>query len=705
MGSPLDEVLDAFRALLDERAQVASGRDADRGNFRCNDCDGCTHCRFCSGCSDCEDCTYCDDCSECTGCTHCNGCERCSQTTHSAWSSACKDSSYVTLCLDCSGCVQCFACVGLRNEEFCILNEKLPRKTYFSRVAALRGAFEERIAAGWRPPWLEDDEDEEVYEDEDDDEDEAEAEDEDAYEVQDQLVAADVVVAQIAEAVFEHAEDADDDVRLVEPLPEAAAVVDDLHPADSSVSLQLEALWSSEIPSVIVDHDDSGPIVTGPTRTEPTIDTGEPVEADSRRDSHAWSGFGVRRSQAASREDDTQSTHIPEPPPFGAADADGVVRRRGDGPSGPLEGDEPTRRRDQATFDRYGWSAQTDASGDRHGWRTDRYPEREPERWPGPDDIRGPRVDPRDEVERDREGQNRRPWDPQDDLQRRPLPRWTPEDRERETRPSKPRSDPSLPRAGWTRDDIVPEAVPETVETERPSWANAETSEFRAMGGEEAPTRARWTPEPRGRWVPESPLSEPERRRLESDTILGRKRRRETAASPAAFPSPTELPRTDTDVETPPRIPARAEDPFERELDAWSPYQDTKRRLGPEERTEPDAPVRRNSVRAEISGVARASGRSSGPVELGEERRSSSRPVKVALGAGRRPERPRPPEPRERGGLLRGRPPARPAPPPTPRQTDAPSLRRARRPARAPEEATSKYRAALGTEESDPGTG
>jgi len=152
--SPLDEVLDAFQALLDARRDTPVPAEAGRGNFRCERCEDCSHCRFCTDCTACEDCTYCDGSDGCVGCTHCKHCSRCKQTTHSNWSSECSESSYLTLCLDCKSCVQCFACVGLQNEEFCVLNEKLPRKAYFSRVASLRGALEERMAAGWLPPWV-----------------------------------------------------------------------------------------------------------------------------------------------------------------------------------------------------------------------------------------------------------------------------------------------------------------------------------------------------------------------------------------------------------------------------------------------------------------------------------------------------------------------------------------------------------------------
>jgi hypothetical protein len=151
----------------------------------------------------------------------------------------------------------------------------------------------------------------------------------------------------------------------------------------------------------------------------------------------------------------------------------------------------------------------------------------------------------------------------------------------------------------------------------------------------------------------------------------------------------------------------QASELLQRELDEWLPYEDARRSsLGPDEQTEPDAPVvRRGAARAEISGAARASTGLSGSVDRVDDRRTTApRPApKNSLGRARRPERPRPPEPRERGALLRGRAPARPTGPG--RQSDAPSLRQARRPARSREETTSKFRAASLLEgESDPGT-
>ncbi|MCA9708206.1 MAG: hypothetical protein KDK70_20305, partial [Myxococcales bacterium] len=353
MASPLDEVLESFQALMDARAEASD--EQNRGNFRCERCEGCALCRFCTDCLDCEDCTYCDGCSDCTGCTHCKDCDGCTQLTHSTWSSACKDGSYLTLCLECTGCVQCFACVGLRNEEFCILNEKLPRKVYFRRVAELRAAFQQQVDEGWRPPWLLDEDDEDI----EDDEVAVDADvDDRAQDRGDESLAAEAPEAPEApETRSQATDDAEPDTATNVPSPE---------PADSSTSLHLEALWATELaePSPVLVEGDSGPIVFEPPRTEPTVDTGEPEDsARHRQQTPPWSFDHVRRGRGG-RAQGRGDPAIPEPPPFGAADDDApaIPRRRDE--------EERTRPREPADLarDRYGWSAQTEGTPESPGW-------------------------------------------------------------------------------------------------------------------------------------------------------------------------------------------------------------------------------------------------------------------------------------------------------------------------------------------------
>ncbi len=154
MADALDTLLTEMTRLLEEQADAPTPRGPGEGNFRCQRCEGCNDCRFCTDCTDCIDCTYCDACVACSGCTQSKLCRDCERTSHSQLSRACDDCSYLTLCVGCEQCVHCFGCVALSGAEFCILNEKLSRKEYQTRIAELRVALERRLVAGWRPSWL-----------------------------------------------------------------------------------------------------------------------------------------------------------------------------------------------------------------------------------------------------------------------------------------------------------------------------------------------------------------------------------------------------------------------------------------------------------------------------------------------------------------------------------------------------------------------
>ncbi|MEX1362808.1 MAG: hypothetical protein AB1Z98_06760 [Nannocystaceae bacterium] len=532
VGSPLDELLEALQALVEAQTEPPAERESGGGNFRCEDCEDCSQCRFCKGCVNCDDCTYCEGCRNCEGCTHCRDCDGCSNVTHSRWSAQCEDSSYLTLCLDCEGCVQCFACVGLSGAEFCILNEKLPRKAYFGRVAALRGAIEEREASGWRPPWSEEPEPE------------PEAKPEPELEPE------------------------------PEPEPDAFAV----DPGDPIAPLH-------------------------PSRTDITVDTGEPMQAPPRTRpvTPPWSFADARRSRLpepleSSDFDSVDASGLepaealPEPPPYGTGEFPAVGT-----PNEPRLGG-PTR-------DRYGWSAQAEGTPIHLDWpalgeRAGAPP------WPTDRSMAGDA--------------------PASDL------------RTRQTRGDLPRMDPR----------------PEHSRDERPTFA----------------------------WPRVNSEPPPESRADDLDW-----RRRETAANEQATPPLESL--ADLD-----RLPPEPLVTSEVSLDVLSPYQShaQRNRLGPEDQTEPDAPVtRRAHGRAEISDAAEMPSPPEPETSRDpDEARSAPAERRAGLGSARRPERPRAPE-TARTGLMRGRAPTRPTVPtaaPAAPQPDAPSLRRARRPARRTED-------------------
>ncbi len=85
--------------------------------------------KHCVSCTDslllfhCELCHDCIDCSHCYRCVYLQDCENCS------------DSYFLR---DCKGCKWCFGCSGLRNKEYCMFNEVLPKDEYLKRIAAFR---------------------------------------------------------------------------------------------------------------------------------------------------------------------------------------------------------------------------------------------------------------------------------------------------------------------------------------------------------------------------------------------------------------------------------------------------------------------------------------------------------------------------------------------------------------------------------------
>ena len=405
---------------------------------------------------------------------------------------------------------------------------------------------------------------------------------------------------------------------------------------------------------------------------------------------------------------------LPEPPPYGT----GPVREEGSVP--PLDRDErvgadpdplPERPRD-----RYGWSAQAEDTASSADWpRPDNQPRRSPyHRSMAERRARGPRNERSDQHMREtRDGLS-----PQEYRGLGNEPRGPRSERGRGNEPREYRADrrdePRGYRADRGRDEPRGYRADRGHDEPRRHRADREHDEPRRQRPERRALATRDDAAPREREPIVDPGREaraeldwpapPPSKRIDDGRAQDLKwRRRETAASPRA-------PESDPDellegLELDPR----ASSP--RGLDAWSPYEHPRRaELGPDEQTEPDAPVaRRGQARAEISGAASASphvepeqsdpgvskppsrestiwDESPGTSSQGEPRSA----VTSGLGRGRRPERPRPPE-NSRGGLRRGRAPARPQPAPA-RQNDAPSLRRARRPVRTKEDVqTSPY--------------
>ncbi len=79
------------------------------------------------------------------------GCERCYETVASEGCYGCLFARYARNCNDCfmieecQGCKNCLCCFGLRNKEYCILNEQFTKEEYEKRMEELRPFTRETI--------------------------------------------------------------------------------------------------------------------------------------------------------------------------------------------------------------------------------------------------------------------------------------------------------------------------------------------------------------------------------------------------------------------------------------------------------------------------------------------------------------------------------------------------------------------------------
>lgn len=85
---------------------------------------------------ECELCYECIDCRKLYNCLYCQDCNH----SHDLW-----------YCFDVQGCSDCIGCAGLRNQQYCIFNEKLSREDYLKKKSAInwcRREDREKLEAG-----------------------------------------------------------------------------------------------------------------------------------------------------------------------------------------------------------------------------------------------------------------------------------------------------------------------------------------------------------------------------------------------------------------------------------------------------------------------------------------------------------------------------------------------------------------------------
>lgn len=99
--------------------------------YMCVHADNLEYCLYCEqGKKD----KYCCDCYVCDMCELCYGCVDCKECYNSDFSQDCRRVSDSSFCYDCIGCNNCFGCEGLRQQQYCLFNEKLSEEEYKTKV-------------------------------------------------------------------------------------------------------------------------------------------------------------------------------------------------------------------------------------------------------------------------------------------------------------------------------------------------------------------------------------------------------------------------------------------------------------------------------------------------------------------------------------------------------------------------------------------
>ncbi len=95
---------------------------------KCEDCMYVTHS---NSLRDCFDCSFLHDCELCYECLDSNKLYACVNCQ------SCQNSSDLIQCYDCIGCKNCVGCYGLRNKQYCIMNEQYSKEAYQEKIRVL----------------------------------------------------------------------------------------------------------------------------------------------------------------------------------------------------------------------------------------------------------------------------------------------------------------------------------------------------------------------------------------------------------------------------------------------------------------------------------------------------------------------------------------------------------------------------------------
>jgi hypothetical protein len=99
--------------------------------FASDKCEDCYYCHLLFGCKDCADCAFSKECERCYELLDSERCYRC------FYSKELTNCSYTDFSFDCRNCNHCFGCAGLRNKEYHMFNEPVPKGEYDRKLKEL----------------------------------------------------------------------------------------------------------------------------------------------------------------------------------------------------------------------------------------------------------------------------------------------------------------------------------------------------------------------------------------------------------------------------------------------------------------------------------------------------------------------------------------------------------------------------------------
>ncbi len=135
-----------FFAKNNVNSDYTNGATANKDCYLIFVSDHCEAAYYSYGTFECRNVSDCLNSFQCELCYECIGCNSCYNSRYLNDCSTVRDSSFL---LDCKNCNNCFASVGLRNKEYCILNQQYTKEEYLEKMSAFHFDNSQHIQKAW----------------------------------------------------------------------------------------------------------------------------------------------------------------------------------------------------------------------------------------------------------------------------------------------------------------------------------------------------------------------------------------------------------------------------------------------------------------------------------------------------------------------------------------------------------------------------